>query len=199
AGLGMPVTGEVRLGELVAVHKLPIAVQLAETLIVGSRVRDGEGAISAPTGRVEFSMTLSPSQVQLARSDLPIVITSGASKWRAVIKDQTVDGNGNTLLQLVGPNGDTICGDECGTLPAVQETTLSASLSVVPEISGPAIPSAAVRQDAAGQAYVILSDGTRADVTVLGADSGIAIVSGLTLSQSVVALDGGANLSQATS
>ena len=57
--------------------------------------------------------------------------------------------------------------------------SLRADVTVAPEVSGPAVPVAAVRTDPDGSAWVRLADGTRQQVTVLGSAGGVAVVDGL--------------------
>ena len=59
---------------------------------------------------------------------------------------------------------------------------------MVPDVTGPAVPVAAVRTDDGGAAYVALPDGGRAPVRVLASGDGLAVVEGLAVGDEFVVL-----------
>jgi hypothetical protein len=63
-------------------------------------------------------------------------------------------------------------------------------VTIVPQVTGPSLPIGAVRTDPGGEAWVLMADGTRRTVTVLGSSGGVAVVDGLAVGDRVI-LTGG--------
>lgn len=183
--LGIPVTGTVRLGELVAVPRLPARLTLGEAITAGAQVSGGEPAVYATTGEIHFRLVVSTMQADLIPPDATIMVRHGDLTWEAVLGESSMGNDGNLEYELTAPDGGLVCGDECGQLPAAERTTLRAQVTIVPEITGPAVPVAAVRTDPDGTAWVRMADGDRREVTVLGSSGGVAVLDGVTVGDRV--------------
>ncbi len=177
-GLGVPQTGSVPLGEVIAVDALPTVVQLGESIQRGKTLAGGEDAVLAPTGEQQFVLVVTQEQTRLIPAEATVNVTWQDTSWPAVIAGSMQDEFGNTEFELTAPDGGPVCADACGTLPGDAQVTLRSQVIIVPELSGPAVPAAAVHTRADGTAYVIAQDGER-DVTVLGSGGGIAVVQGV--------------------
>jgi peptidoglycan hydrolase-like protein with peptidoglycan-binding domain len=188
--VGLPVTGVVALGELVAVPSLPARLRLDERIVTGARLGGGEPAVSAPSGEIGFFLVVSPNQAGLIPPDAVVTMEHGELTWRAVLGESQTGEGGNIRFALKAPSGGLVCGSDCEALPAAERTSLRARVTVVPEVSGPAVPVAAVRTDPDGTAWVVLADGTRQEVTVLGSSGGVAVVDGLAAGERVRVLGG---------
>src|SRR5690606_21243281 len=90
------------------------------------------------------------------------------------------------------PDGGVVCGGECASLPAAERVSLRGQVTIVPEVTGPSVPVGAVRTDPDREAWVLMADGTRRTVTVLGSSGGVAVVSGLTVGERVIVTGGAA-------
>ncbi|TQL49785.1 putative peptidoglycan binding protein [Ornithinicoccus hortensis] len=176
--LGLRETGTVPLGEVVAAPELPTVVQLGESIVVGGTVSGGEEAVLAPTGEQEFVLVVTQEQARLIPAEATVRVTWQETVWEAVIAGSSQDEFGSTEFELTGPDGGPVCGGECGTLPGDAQVTLRSEVVVVPEVSGPALPAAAVQTRADGTAYVVTEEG-EVEVTVRGSGGGVAIVDGV--------------------
>ena len=61
-------------------------------------------------------------------------------------------------------------------------------MAVVPEVTGPAVPLAAVQTGVDGSVFVVMADGAHRAVTVRGTSGGVAVVDGVRAGERVVAL-----------
>lgn len=197
--LGREQTGTVARGELVAIPTLPAAVRLDRDLIgVGRQVTGGEMAVLAPDGEPAFTMQVNPAQAQMIPAEAAVTVTSGEHRWPAVIVERTDAENGMVNLALRAPDGGVVCGAECEEVVGAGEVTLLTEVVIVPEVSGPSLPLAAVVTDVQGRTTVqVAVDATAAagdaaaqtetrQVTVLGVQDGVAVVDGLTAGETVL-------------
>lgn len=187
--LGQRQSGTVPLGELVAVDRLPTVVQLGETIVRGATLGGGEEGVLAPTGEQDFVLVVTQDQARMIPAEATVEITWQDQTWQAVIAGSEQDEFGNTEFALSAPDGGPVCGQACGTLPGDAQVTLRSEIVIVPEISGTAVPAAAVHTRADSSAYVITDQGEVA-VTVAGSGGGVAIVEGIEVGTRVQALAG---------
>lgn len=191
--LGMPVTGTVRLGELVAAPTLPAVVVVDEKVVWrGANLTGGEVVVSMGTGEPSFVLPLSPGQLNLVPADAPMTVEGFGKSWPAAwASERPNDESGaGKLISLSGPDGGPVCGKDCGLVPAKQ-AWVTVHIEVVPRVTGPAVPTSAVSTDATGQAWVVVVNGNRTEkrpVTVTRAHAGLAVVDGVEVGESVRAL-----------
>jgi peptidoglycan hydrolase-like protein with peptidoglycan-binding domain len=191
--LGVPQDGVVRLGEVVAVPGLPARLRLADEVVTGSRLAGGEQVVHAATGDIDFALVVSTGQAVLLPPDATVGVEHADHWWEAVLGESRTDDSGNVRFALSAPGGGPVCGQDCEALPVQERTTLRARVTVVPEVSGPAVPVAAVHTDPDGTAWVRSADGARREVTVLGSSGGVAVVDGLAVGDRVQVVGGGAS------
>ncbi len=191
--LGMTVTGTVALGEVVAVPRLPARLLLGEQITVAARLSGGEPAVLAPTGEMTFALVVSQGQAGLIPPDATVTVQHDEHEWTAVLAGEEFGQDGNIRYLLTAPDGGPVCGDDCASLPAQERTSLRAQVTIVPQVTGPSVPVAAVRTDPDGGAWVLMADGTRRSVTVLGSSGGVAVVEGLAVGDRVVVTGGAAS------
>jgi peptidoglycan hydrolase-like protein with peptidoglycan-binding domain len=184
--LGMPTTGEAQLGELVAVPVLPAALRIGAAVQSGVALSGGEEAVLGLTGEQEFTMVLSAEQSGLMTPATAVRVQHGEATWQAQTAGTTTDANGQTVRILTAPGGGVVCGQDCSTLPADETVSLRAQAVLVPEVTGPAIPAAAVRTGTDGTPYVVLHDQTRRPVAVLGGGQGLVVVGGLSIGDRIM-------------
>lgn len=177
--LSVAPTGRVLRGELIAVPALPAALRLGEGIRLGAVVNGGEDAVLGRTGEQRFALVVSPDQARLIPSDAAVRVRYSEKVWDAVITATAVNAENNTEMSLAAPGGGPVCGEDCASLPGDEQLTLPSDVIIVPEVTGPAVPAAAVRTDTDGSTYVRLEDGSRAMVSVVASGQGVVIVDGL--------------------
>ncbi len=187
--LGQEQTGTIPLGELVAVDRLPTVIQLGEAIVRGATLGGGEESVLAPTGEQEFVLVVTQDQARMIPAEATVEVTWQEQVWDAVIAGSEQDEFGNTEYTLAAPDGGPVCGDACDSLPGDAQVTLRSEVVIVPEISGTAVPAAAVHTRADGSAYVVTESG-EAEVSVAGSGGGIAIIEGIDVGTAVQALAG---------
>lgn len=190
ASLGQPATGEVALGELIAVPTLPMTLRLGDGVSLGAQVGPGQPAVLARVGDPEFRLVVSQQQAQLIPSAATVQISFKDRTWPAVITETATDPNSSSTLvmSLASPSGGLPCGDECAELPPDDSLSLLSSIEVVPQTTGTAVPAAAVHTAADGGTYVLMQDDSRRPVTVKASSNGLVIVDGVAEGESVWAL-----------
>ena len=186
--LGMPQSGVIAFGELVAVPQLPAALTLSDALALAAPVSPGTAAVSAAAGERVFYMALSQDQARMIPADTQIEILGKSATWPAVISELEENEDGTMHFILTHPNGGAPCQDDCGELDGAPTINLRAIQHVIPQVSGPGVPTIAVRTDDSGNAYVTREDGSHTPVTVKGSGGGFTIVDGLNVGDTVVAL-----------
>ena len=187
--LGVTQSGVVRFGELVAVGRLPAVLTLDVSLWVGGVLSGGERVVFDNAGVPTFVLELGATEAQQITADATVEVMSGGYSWPAVITGQSQTPSGTVQFSLAAPDGGVVCGDDCDVLPADQETIyLLSRVSVVPPVSGPGVPVAAITTKVDGSTVVFVDDnGIRVEtpVTVLGSQDGVAVVDGVTDGQRV--------------
>lgn len=185
---GAPTTGAVPLGVLVAVPSLPATVRLGEDVVLGGVLTGGEPGVLGRGGEPRFGLVVSQDQAALIPPDATVQVAFEDLTWPAVVAGTSADDSATTTLELTAPDGSAVCGADCTRLPAEETVSLRAQVTIVPEVSGPGVPAAAVHTDAAGAAHVTAEDGTPVPVRVLASGDGIAIVDGLQVGDRVIVL-----------
>jgi peptidoglycan hydrolase-like protein with peptidoglycan-binding domain len=183
--LGVERTGTVRLGEVLAVPALPSMLRVGDQIRRGVLVGGGEAAVLARTGEQDFALVLSSDQAATITSDVPIRVAYEDLVWDATVVEAAVDERGDTVMRLANADGGPVCQDDCGRLPPDEQVSLRAQAVVVPEVTGPAVPVAAVRTSTGGGAYVVTVDGSRRDVEVRGSGQGLAVLQGVEVGDTV--------------
>ncbi|MDO8122565.1 peptidoglycan-binding protein [Isoptericola sp. b490] len=192
-GNGESPTGVVPLGAVIAVPGLPTTVKLGDEIQVGALLAGGEKAVFARHGEPTFSLVVSSAQAAQVPVDATVTVSLHDHSWTGVVGERASDANGNTVIAVTAPGGGVLCGSDCAALPSEERLSLMASVQVVPDVSGSAVPVAAVTTDASGAASVRLPDGSTAAVTVLASGDGTAIVAGIDVGTQVVIAGSGSS------
>lgn len=175
--LGAPVDGVVTLGEVAAVPSAPVAASLAESVAPGRVLAGGEEAVRVPSGERSFDLVLSQDQARLVPPDAAVEVRFEDVTWPAEVAEQRQTETGLVYV-LAAPDGGPVCGQDCGRLPAAEQTLLSSTVTVVPEVEGVTVPAGAVITRADGTTAVRTEAG-EVPVRVLAAEQGVAVVEGL--------------------
>lgn len=192
--LGVQQTGVVRLGELVAISELPTALVLDdEVLVRATNLMGGELIVFAPSGLPKFELVLDSSQARLVSDEATTTIKYQGHSWPAVIESRAPRNDGAIVITLGAPTGGSVCGEECGVIPLGKAVNIPSQITVIPPVSGAAVPVAAIVTNPDRTTKVIVVDGeTRSDrlVKVLGSENGLAVVEGVEVGERVQVLAG---------
>ncbi|WP_425955660.1 peptidoglycan-binding domain-containing protein [Xylanimonas sp. McL0601] len=181
--LGIDPDGVVHSGDVVYVPAVPARIVLDDTVRVGARVTAGQQVVSIVEATPQFTVTVGSGQqadtVPTTGTTVDIQGPDG-KVWHGVVADATTTETGDVTLRLDGAGGGPVCGTDCSALPYTsQDVVLSARVVTTPDVSGPAVPPAALGTAADGTRFVKLLDGTRVTVTVKAADASRAVVTGV--------------------
>jgi peptidoglycan hydrolase-like protein with peptidoglycan-binding domain len=183
--LGVAQDGVVHAADILFVAALPARVTVMEGMTVGTRVAEGDVVLSVLVGEPEFVAT-----VQLAQSmdtSLPIEVTFDGETVSTVVAGSREDNNGTTVLTLRREDGTPVCGDRCDVVPLNRnDAVYPARQVVIPAVTGPGVPAAAVWLSASGEPYLVTPDGTQVPVTILGQGQGRVVLDGVDVGKVVV-------------
>lgn len=192
ATLGVAPDGMVWLGDMLFVTDLPSRVAVDSAAVVGTLLAPGQPLLSQLSDQPVFWVPLTLDQRSFASLGSNVVINHGSGEWRAVVEavierpDQA-----RIELRLAPVEGSSLCGDECASQVSFDDRSLfPARLEVVPEVTGPMVPIAALATDPTGAVTVRTVDGDELEVEVVASTEGRAIVDGVPLGTLVV-LTGG--------
>ena len=191
--LGIPKSGSVPLGEMVAVPTLPAALLLdAEEIALGGVLAGGELIVFGASGDATFELRLAQQQARLIPESATITMNYQGRDWSAVIASTEQRDTGETVHRLSAPDGGPVCGDDCAVVATGAELSILSKVAVVPPASGPAVPVAAVITGPDGSASVTVVDAagsrSRRPVTVVGSQDGVAVVDGVQVGERVQVL-----------
>lgn len=193
--VGAEVDGVIALGEVVAAAGLPVSLSLDHAVAwPGAVLGGGETVVSIPAGEPSFFMELTPNQAELVRSGAQVRIQHGQHEWEGVTLESTPNELGMFEMSVSAPGGGLPCGSDCAELPATGELHLLTEVTIIPPVTGPIVPLAAVttRPDGTTSVQVVGQGGTVAThaVTVLAVAEGVAVLDGIEVGQQVQVLGG---------
>jgi peptidoglycan hydrolase-like protein with peptidoglycan-binding domain len=182
--LGVERTGEVARGDVLFVPGLPARLTLSADVVVGAQLTPEQTVVSAVASTPEFAIVVSGNMQQnlIPHTGETIdVEPTEDTRWSATVTGSTTDSSGQTVLTLAGVDGQPVCGDQCESLVPFtgEDRTFPGRVVTVPEVTGPAVPPAAVGTAADGSRFVVRVDGTRVPVTVVAADASRVVVDGV--------------------
>lgn len=182
--LGIPKTGSVPLGELVAAPALPAALLLdSEEIAIGGVLAGGEQIVFGASGEPSFELRLAQQQARLIPGSATLTMTFQDHEWKAIIASTEQTDMGETIHRLSAPDGGPVCGSDCAVVATGAELSILSKVAVVAPASGPAVPVAAIvtGPDRSASVTVVDAAGTRSQrkVTVLGSQDGVAVVEGV--------------------
>lgn len=179
--------GVVRRGDLIFVPELPARIILSEDVTVGASLSGGEAVLRRVLDEVQFRIPLGSEQLDLVPLSADVEVIHGKSSWDARVADVSEsEASGEVSLILEGPDGGTVCGEDCQAVPIRGQTRFPAEIIVVPETTGPVVPTAALRSLQDGSTVVTLEDGSQVPVAVLGSSDGLAVVDGVEVGQALL-------------
>lgn len=182
---GVTVDGTVRRDDIVFLPALPVRVAPTEQLKVGAPVAGGEVVIEVLSDAPLFTVTLGKDQAPLVPLSGSVIVHFGAGAWTGLIATSTTTPIGELVLTIESTDGGAVCGNQCDLVPVIAPAQYRADLVVVPETTGPLVPSAALQTRPDGTVFLVDEAGRELDVTVLAAADGRAVVQGVDVGQMV--------------
>lgn len=179
--LGLPPDGVVEAGRVIFVPRLPARIALDPQVRVGAAAPVGAAALRVLPREPAFSITLPTGQAALVRSGQAVTLSVEDLEWEAQIGEMAPPAeDGSVLARLEPPEGaDSVCGQECDRVPVAGASGIPATIVVVPRVSGPVVPTSALRVGAGSATEVIDEAGTAIPVTIVGSAGGLAVVDGV--------------------
>lgn len=172
--------GVVRAGDVVFVGTLPARVVLDPEVFLGAQLTPGTAVVSSLGLTPTFVMELSADQAGLVPTSGPVSVTGADATWDGIIASATTTDNGLLLLTLTAPDGGSLCGVACSSVPVAEKDALfTGNIITVEDATGPAVPAAAIGTRAGGEAFVVTEDGEQVPVTILSQGNGRAVVDGI--------------------
>lgn len=185
--LGMPKDGVIRRGDLVFLPSLPTPVALSDEVAVGRSIEPGTEVLRVVTGEPVFEIVVQPEQADLLPLAAEVQVQNGDAVWKGRIASTRTTADNEVAFALTDKSGGAICGRECArAVPVDGESRFLAGIVVVPETSGPMVPTAALKTDGGGATFVRSKDGGDLAVDVLASANGQSILSGLTLGETIL-------------
>lgn len=176
--VGFPVTGVVEVGDLVFTPALPSAFRMK--VVVGQRVGPGDVLADALAPAPVFTASVTADQLAALPPDAPVAVQGPGVEWLAVVTGvQTDPTTQESVIQLGGEDGGSVCTAACAGVPTTEESIWSGLVTIVAEVSGPVVPVSAIRTAADGTTSVQPVDGESVVVDVLGSSGGLAVVDGV--------------------
>lgn len=175
---GVEVTGTVLVGDVVYLPQLPARVSPGEDLSVGADA-SAAGGIVVLGAEPDVSIPLQEGQLDLVAPGMAVTLTAGEGSWQAEVASTGTTAQGAAFARLEGAGGQGLCAVDCTWVPATGTATAGVVVEIVPSVSGPLVPAAAITTDAEGQTFVLTGAGERREVRVVGASGGQAVVDGV--------------------
>jgi hypothetical protein len=147
---------------------------------VGAPLSGGEELVLAVPDDPRFRVPLSIEQRNLVPLSATVLVTYPEGVWEARVERAVENDFGQLDLMLAAADGDAVCGDECARWVGLTgRTDFGVDIVVLPRVVGPVVPVAAIRTDAANQAFVIAVSGEMVPIEVVASSQGIAVVEGV--------------------
>lgn len=179
---GLPADGVVQLGDLVFVPALPTRVSLdTEVIARGTTLSGGEDVVRALSAEPDFTVPLTEAQAGLVATGTRVQITGPEGEtWEAFAVGHTsATDDESVVVELAGRDDASICGDQCASIPVIDQSLLRSRIVTVEPVSGPIVPISALRSDAAGTLTVVSDEGTVFEVEIVASAKGMAVVEGI--------------------
>jgi peptidoglycan hydrolase-like protein with peptidoglycan-binding domain len=190
ADLGAGASSIVPLGRIVFLPSLPANLAPAPDLRIGMRVSPGQELLVGADAPPHFSFRVLPEAVSRTTPGMAVRIDASGEHWSGEVDhlEAAMDETGGMIAVLRPAKGsDTICGMECAqVLRLGGKAVLPGTLVLVPETSGPEIPTAAITTDASGSTFVTLESGKRKAVRILASSDGRSVVDGIQIGDRIV-------------
>lgn len=175
--------GVVKEGDIIWFDALPQRIALdEESLFAGARITAGEGTIATLSTEPKFTIDVKEFQAQsIATGTLVSLNPAPSTIWSAQIESlYTPEDSLDTVVAVLeGEGGDSICGDECGSIPMETPELIPAEIVLVTAQEGLVVPNAAITSTAAGETVLTSVDGNSFEIEVLTSAKGMSLIDGV--------------------
>jgi peptidoglycan hydrolase-like protein with peptidoglycan-binding domain len=175
--IGAPQTGLVEAGDLFFVESLPARIEVVPE--AGEIVAPGGEFVRILGAAPDFVASTTASELASLRSGEAISISApDGGTWTGTLgtfEAETNGAPGSYMATITGP----LCGTDCGVLPVKGETALQGTIELVPETSGPVVPTSALVVQPSGGSALTMADGSTRTVTIVAEANGFAVVKGI--------------------
>ena len=180
-----PTAGIVLASDILFTDTLPARVLVTEGMFVGRRIMEGDVVLVVLGGEPEFVAAV-PFGMNVDFT-LPVELDFNGESIQSVVAEVRTDIGGNTIFTLARGDGSAICGTQCDLVPFNQhEAVFPARQVLIPPVTGPGVPAAAVWFTAGAQPYLVSETGQTINVAIVGQGQGSVILSGVDLGTVVV-------------
>lgn len=178
---GFPVDGIVQAQDIVYVPELPARLTFADGVSVGVELGPGMDLLALVAAEPTIILELTPDQMGPVPTDANVTVSGGEfGAWEGAMGPVREVPPGVLHVPLVAPDGGAICGSSCiEAIPLGEPTMFAMTIEVIPETTGPLIPTSAIKTDAGPDTTVELTDRTRRTVTIIASSNGLAVVDGV--------------------
>jgi peptidoglycan hydrolase-like protein with peptidoglycan-binding domain len=183
--VGAPVSGVVRVGDVIWVSRLPATFAFGDAIRVGAILASGEVLLDELDVAPVIVLRTSAEQVNLLPVDPDVVVRSGDHAWEGVLGSGVRTDSG-IEYPIHDVSGGPVCGQDCTSLPLQGRTEVDIEVISTPTTTGPAVPQAAIITDASGETFVRAVGGGRVDIRILASSLGMSVVEGLDIGQRVL-------------
>ncbi len=195
-----PVTGTAPLGSLLFVGTLPAVVGWDDAAtpaadgsvpdakgVVGSRLVEGDSVAQFLPSTPSFTIDLPVGQRRLVDTGMPVTLRFGQHQWAAVVAAvQAPRDDGSAIATLDPADGnESICGEDCNTIPVEGVGSISATIEVVAPTTGTVVPTSALAVAADGSTAVVSESGEVIPVTTKAIVGGQALIEGVAVGTKV--------------
>lgn len=190
--LGLKQTGVVLKSDVLFAPSLPARMSLAEGMVVGATVGDGQASLYAIADVPDFRISLDAGTANSVPVGSEVRIRYADGEWSAkvaMVADFMAETGVNDRADLIlsSTGSDPICERVCTKFVDLgSSSTFSARIIVVPSVSGPLVPGGAIVTDAANNAFLVLTDGSQIPVSIVASARGLAIVNGVEVGEEIV-------------
>ena len=177
--LGLNPDGVVRQQDVLFLPDLPSRVVRTESIRAGMLLSGGEVTLRRIDGDPTFWIPLSPDQRGLIPRGAEVRIFAGDVVWRGFTTD-VVEAETELTVSVASSTTNPICAPDCRTaVPFLAPSNMDAEVVLIPDVTGPVVPLAAVQTTPEGQTVVQRVDGSRVAVQIRAVADGIAAVVGI--------------------
>lgn len=174
-------SGSIPLGSIVFIPNLPAQIVWEKDLLAGETVSAETKLATVYGGPPQFVAKIPPAALDAISEGTVAKLKYKKYTWLAELSSTSYDAESQQWLgTLIPPTGtETICGSDCGVIPAAGLNSITTQVVTVPEQKGVLIPTSAIRVDKNNRTVVVDKKGKNHPIEIKLSLSGQAIVDGI--------------------
>jgi peptidoglycan hydrolase-like protein with peptidoglycan-binding domain len=188
--LGVAATGDLPLGSIIFLDKLPQVVARSPQLHVGGVVTADTVTVSI-VDPVPTATLILPGQLRGSLDVATFAVRIGVStvEYRVGGLTRTDNATGETTAALVQSRTPVSCAEWCAEVPFGQSVSVAATATYGDPVSGAIVPVGVIESDGS-TTYVVTAEGDRRTVVILLQADGQAVVTGISAGTDVIVPSG---------